>query len=463
MIKLNIPRVVIAGTSSGVGKTTIVAGLLAVLKLQGLSIQSFKIGPDYIDPGFHRIASGKEAHNLDSWLIPANEISGLFARTAVGNDIVVIEGVMGLYDGGQSGISSTAAIAKELAAPVILVVDARSAGESVAATVLGFKMYDPAVNLAGVIVNRLGSASHKAIVAESLGKIGIPVVGYVQRNEAFTVPERHLGLTPVTETNAKDAVSAIAAAISRNIGIDELLAIARSAPPIVLTAPQNAPAGKSVRIGVAQDEGFSFYYPESLAVLEELGAEIVPFSPLRDTKLPQVNGLIFGGGFPEMFLDELAANTAMHAAIRAAIADGMPVYAECGGLMYLSRQIIGFDGRRFPMVGIVPAVSAMQSRLQTVGYVEATALEDNVLCASGEKLRGHEFHFSSIEPDSSEGSFAWAFQIEKRRTGEKYLGGYALNNVLASYLHMHFAGNRNAAARFIAKCKTYPASEGVSA
>jgi len=452
---LTMPRLVIAGTGSGVGKTTIVTGLLAVLKRRGFAVQSYKIGPDYIDPGFHRLASGKPAHNLDTWLVPAEEIVPLFAKTAAGNDLAIIEGVMGLYDGGRGGISSTAAIAKQLSAPVILVVDARSAGESVAATVLGFKNYDPDLNIAGVIVNRMGSPSHKAIVAEALARLGIPVFGYIFRDSSLAVPERHLGLTPVTETDAGAAVAAMAERISSQVTVDALVEVAASAPPLLLPQPKQAPAVKTVRIGVAQDEGFSFYYPESLAVLEALGAEIVPFSPLRDKALPDVAGLIFGGGFPEMFLADLAANSAMHKAVREAVEQGMPVYAECGGLMYLARQVTAFDGKVFEMTGVVPAACAMQSRLQTVGYVEVTACGDNILCRAGDKLRGHEFHFSLMEPMGGGEDFPWAFMFEKMRTGNVYPGGYAVGNVLASYLHMHFAGNPAAAARFISSCKEY--------
>lgn len=455
MTRLTIPRIVIAGTSSGVGKTTIVTGLLAALRGRGLQVQSYKIGPDYIDPGFHRLASGKMAHNLDSWLVPQEEIAALFAKTAHGNDVAIIEGVMGLYDGGRSGVSSTAAIAKELAAPVVLVVDAKSAGESVAATVLGFKMYDADLNIAGVIVNRLGSASHKAIVAEALTRLGIPVLGYIQRNGDMVVPERHLGLTPVTETDAVAAVAAMGTQISLQVDIDQIIRVANSASPLVVPMPMAVEAAQSVTIGVAQDEGFSFYYPESLAVLEALGAKIVPFSPLLDTVLPVVDGLIFGGGFPEMFLSDLEANTAMRKAIYGAAQQGMPIYGECGGLMYLARQIAAFDGRIFDMVGVVPAVCKMQSRLQTVGYVEATAIGDNILCQSGGKLRGHEFHFSATEPDGDAEDFSWAFRFKKIRTGDIYCGGYAAGNVLASYLHMHFAGNREAAVRFVDKCRGF--------
>ncbi|WP_425060749.1 Cobyrinate a,c-diamide synthase [Sporomusa carbonis] len=456
MGEVNIPRVVIAGVSSGVGKTTIVTGLLVALAERGLKVQSYKVGPDYIDPGFHRLASGKSAHNLDTWLVPPETLSEIFTDTAAGNDIAVIEGVMGLYDGGRSGVSSTAAVAKLLKAPVVLVIDAKSMGESVAAIAFGFKMYDPEVNLAGVIVNRLGSEGHRLMVCEALDKLGIPVIGAVSRNSELMMPERHLGLTPVTEHDAAAAVAGMGRQVREQVAIDELLALAKTAEPL---AKRPAPASNSrqvkVRIGIAHDDVFTFYYPSSLDVLTEYGAEIVPFSPLKDKKLPAVDGVVLGGGFPEMFVQELSANRSMRKDILEAARQGMPMYAECGGLMYLSRQIVDFNGLAYDMAGVIPAVCQMQSKLETVGYVETTALTDNVLCTSGETLRGHEFHFSRMIPDVHPEEFPWGFEFKKMRTGVKYLGGYACGSVLASYLHMHFAGNRPAARRFVERCVRY--------
>ncbi len=457
MDQLNIPRVVIAGVSSGVGKTTIVTGMLAALSKRGFKVQSYKVGPDYIDPGFHRLASGKSAHNLDTWLVPPESLSAIFASTAVGNDIAIIEGVMGLYDGGRAGISSTAAVAKLLKAPVVLVIDAKSMGESVGAIALGFKMYDPEVNLAGVIINRLGSVSHKLMVCEALDRLGIPVIGTVFRNKELSMPERHLGLTPVTEHNAAMAVDQMGQQVAEQVALDELLTIAKTAkelPRSRATAKEKS-EHKTVRIGVAQDEVFTFYYPSSLEVLIEAGADIVPFSPLKDSRLPNVDGIILGGGFPEMFIKELAANTLMRQNILEAAQQGMPIYAECGGLMYLSRQITDFDDQTYDMVGVIPAVCQMQSKLETVGYVEAKALTNNVLCIKEHTLRGHEFHFSRMYPDRSGEEFPWAFEFKKMRTGAIYQGGYAAGNVLASYLHMHFAGNRQAAQQFVEKCAQY--------
>lgn len=457
MSQFNIPRIIIAGTHSGVGKTTIVTGILAVLKQRGLTVQSYKVGPDYIDPGYHQLASGKVAHNLDTWLIPTDKLVPIFTKTALGNDIVIVEGVMGLYDGGRTGVSSTAAIAKLLKAPVILVIDAKSVGESAAAIALGFKMYDQEVNLAGVIINRLGSTNHQNMICEALDKIKIPVLGCIYRSEALYMPERHLGLTPVTEHDAQSMISHLQEKISAQIDIDELLKIAHHSSNISTTpeVTNNHPSLLNVRIGVAQDEAFSFYYPESLDLLKTLGAEIIPFSPIKDTKLPQVDGLIFGGGFPEMFVNELTNNKAMHESIRQACQEGIPLYAECGGFMYLTKQIIDFNGQEHDMVGVIPAKCNMESKLQTVGYVEATALTDSVLCAAGDVLRGHEFHFSQMTNDNTPEPFPWAFEFKKTRTGEVYTGGYAYKNIVASYLHMHFAGNEQNALRFLTRCMVF--------
>ena len=449
-----IPRLIIAANHSGAGKTTLVTGLLAVLAGCGLKVQSYKVGPDYIDPGYHQLASGKRAHNLDTWLLPVEEMVSIFAQTAAGNDIVVIEGVMGLHDGGRNGISSTAAIAKLLNAPVVLVVDAKSMGESAAATALGYKLYDKDVNFAGVILNRLGSETHKAMICEALDRLNIPVLGAVKRNDALKMPERHLGLTPVTEHDATRMLQLLAEQIKDQIAIERLIAVAKQALPLHITDKPQTAKEKTVRIGVALDDVFTFYYPRSMDALAAQGAEIVPFSPLTDESLPCVDGLILGGGFPEMFVEQLAANTSMRLAIRHAGSSGMPIYAECGGLMYLSRSIRDFQGLSHNMVGLVPAECSMQAKLETVGYVEATAVCNNVLCSAGESLRGHEFHFSRMLPDR-EADFPWAFNFVKTRAGAAYPGGYAQGNILASYLHLHFAGNSNAAKRFVDRCKKY--------
>ena len=449
------PRLVIAGTQSGVGKTTLVTGLLAALRNQGKTVQSFKIGPDYIDPGFHALASGRAAHNLDSWLVPQEKLPPLFVKAAAKADISIIEGVMGLYDGGRQGVSSTASLAKLLQAPVVLVLDVKSMGESAAAIALGFRQYDPDVWFAGVILNRVGSASHERMVREALGRQNIPVLGCLHRDEALRLPERHLGLTPVTEQSLDEIVAAMGQSVGAALDLEALCALAQEAPLLPAPAAAVSLPVPRARLGVARDEAFSFYYPESMEVLARYGAELIPFSPLEDTALPEVDGLFFGGGFPEMFASQLAANASMRQAVRRAAADGMPLYAECGGLMYLTESLEDFSGQRYEMAQVVPAKCRMEKKLQTVGYVAATLEKDSLLGQGGACFQGHEFHFSSMEPLIE--PFPWAFSFEKMRTGAVYPGGYASQNVLASYLHLHFAGNEEAAAALVAACAAYAA------
>ena len=452
---IKIPRLVIAGTQSGVGKTTITSGLLLALRQAGLNVQSYKVGPDYIDPGYHALASGRPCHNLDSWLMPQERLLSMFAATSQGMDIAIVEGVMGLFDGGRGGVASTASLARLLQAPVVLVVNARSAGESVAAVVLGFKLYEPAIKLAGVILNQIGSDSHQAMVTEAVERIGVRVLGVIRRADSLKVPERHLGLLPVTENAAETVLTSIHAAIASQLDIEALLQLAATAPELPLPSTPVLPTDRQVRIGVAKDEAFSFYYPESLRVLEEMGAELIPFSPLRDAALPAADGLLFGGGFPEMFLQQLADNQPMLDSIRTAASQGIPIVAECGGYMYLCRSVTDFHGRQYPLAGLISEHCRMEQRLQTVGYVEATALVDSVLCQAGETLRGHEFHFSRMEPADSAQPSQPAFQITKNRTGLSAPGGFAGPSLVASYLHIHFAGNLTAARRFVAACGSY--------
>ncbi len=452
-----IPRLFIAAARSGSGKTTLTCGILAALKKRGLNVQAYKAGPDYIDPGYLARASGRPAHNLDTWLTDERTMTRLFAETASRADAAIVEGVMGLYDGGRGGASSTAELAKLLRAPVVLVIDAKSMGDSAAAVALGFREYDRGVDLRGVILNRLGSDSHRDIITEAMSRVGIPVLGALERDGRLSVPERHLGLLPAEENGAHD-FDALAKTVEESVNLDALLDIAASAPAI--DAPDAAPpaAGERAVIAVARDEAFSFYYPESLAELERAGARLTFFSPLNDTALPECGGLIFGGGFPEVFAARLAENSAMKSAVAAAAARGMPIYAECGGFMYLTREIADFDGRKFPMAGVIPARCRMNSRLRAVGYVEAELLRDSVIGPAGTRVRAHEFHFSSAEPDAT-GSEAW--RVEKARTGAVCRAGYATANVLASYLHLHFAGNPVLAQAFAAACENFGARRAI--
>ena len=363
---------------------------------------------------------------------------------------------MGLYDGGKNGVSSTAEIAKLLNAPVLLVVNAKSMGESAAALVLGFKQYDPEVDLAGVILNRLGSDTHRMMIEEALEKLDIPVFGAIKRNDAMTMPERHLGLVPVEENaRERETVEEIGRAVGESVNVECLVALAKSAPPLTEGRGFSQAAATRARIAVARDEAFSFYYPESLAVLRQKGADILFFSPLHDERLPEVDGLILGGGFPEMFAKDLYENESMRASIKAAAEKGMPIYAECGGFMYLMRRVTDFDGNAFPMLGVIPGEVAMNKKLQTVGYVSAEMMRDTVLGPRGTVLRGHEFHFSS-ECEPEEGAdYPRAFTFRKTRNPVPYAAGYAKGNILGSYLHLHFAGAEDAAASFVTACQKY--------
>ena len=452
----NFPRLIIAATQSGSGKTTIVAGILAALKNRGLKVQSYKVGPDYIDPGFHEIASGRAAHNLDSWLVGKEKIADIFLSNFGDADIAIVEGVMGLYDGGQGGISSTAEISKILNAPVILVIDAKSMGTSAAAVALGFREFDKSINFAGVILNRIGSDSHKKIICDALDKIGIKNFGAIKRDENFILPERHLGLVPTAENNFSEVIEKISVAVENQINLDELVALANSAETLKnISQPSNykLPATHYPLLAVAKDEAFNFYYAESLRELEKLGAEIIFFSPLYDKLLPKnIDGLILGGGFPEIFADKLQENKSMRDSIKNFAENNFPIFAECGGYMYLMKSIKNFDGEIFEMCGVIPNCAEMTKKLQMVGYVSATLKKNCVIGKVGDKIRAHEFHFS-VEADNLADKNI--FHCEKLRTGKNYFAGYAEKNILASYLHIHFAGCPSVAKNFVETCKTF--------
>lgn len=462
-LRLNIPRIVIAGTNSGVGKTTITAGIIRAFAKAGLTVQAYKIGPDYIDPGYHAAASGRSAHNLDTWLLSPECLKEVFATTAEGADIAVIEGVMGLYDGGRGGISSTAEVAKLLNAPVVLVIDAKAMGASAGAIALGFRDYDRQVNLAGIMVNRLGSPSHRDMVIQSVAGVGVQVVGAFPREAAIGLPERHLGLVQAAETDQQALLDKAAVWAAEHAEVEELLRIAQGAPPLLVPQDGVVATAKerfSVRIGVAKDEAFTFYYPQSLEALEMAGATIVPFSPLTDQELPpSLDGLIFGGGYPELYLERLSGNQPFIQSLRQAAGDGIPIYAECGGFMYLMREVTGFDGRNFPLANLIPADCVMEEKLQMVGYVQAEILQDSILGPQGTVLRGHEFHFSRPQPvDAS--NFPWAFRAQRLRTGDTYTAGFVRGSIFASYLHLHFAGQPEAIQAYLQACEAYQRRRG---
>lgn len=450
-------RLVIAGASSGAGKTTVAVGLMAALARRGLKVQGFKAGPDYIDPGFHAAATGRASRNLDTWMLPPDAVREIFLRGSCGADIAIIEGVMGLYDGigSESGPGSTAYLAKLLCAPVVLVLDVRGMAASAAAVVLGFREFDPEVRLVGVILTAAGSARHAALVKEAIeAKTGVPVLGYLVRDPELELPARHLGLVPAEETRAlRDRIEKLAAAVAEGVDLEAVLRAA-AAPPV--PRPQKTlfpevPVLPQVRLGVARDEAFSFYYPENLELLAAAGAELAFFSPLRDEKLPPGSaGLYLGGGFPEVFAGDLAANTALREEIKVAVAAGMPVVAECGGLIYLCAALT-YRGATYPLAGVLPARVRLAARLQRLGYVEAEAVNPSPLLERGEKVRGHVFHYSQL---TWEKELPPAYRLVNCR-GEVQVDGAVYQNLVASFLHPHFLSQPAMARRFVAYCAAF--------
>lgn len=447
------PAIVIAGTASGVGKTTIALGITRALRLRGLAVQPFKVGPDYIDAALLSVAAGRPCRNIDLWLFDAATARGIATRAVVGADVCIVEGVMGVFDGrlGTNGVGSTAHVARVLGAPIVLVVDASRSARGVGATVLGFARFDPRVAIAGVIVNRLGSERHADEVRASLSDIGVPLLGCISRDAELSLPERYLGLhLPGAGTEA--AIDRLASAIESTLDLDALQERCRPARLTPRTTPLPIERARTqARIGVARDEAFAFYYQDNLDMLEAQGAELVPFSPIHDERLPEVDGIYLGGGYPELSAHELAANASMVTDIRHAVAADMPVYAECGGLMYLSLAIVGRDGRGNEMVAAIPTETVVSARRQALGYREVELARDTVLFERGQTIRGHEFRWSN--PTHPAGD-------QQPWTGEGAPPAWACGNTLASYLHVHFAGTPSAPQRFVHACATWRRTHG---
>ncbi|MFC8966157.1 cobyrinate a,c-diamide synthase [Streptomyces sp. NPDC057094] len=468
----SVPRLVVAAPSSGSGKTTVATGLMAAFAARGLAVSPHKVGPDYIDPGYHALATGRVGRNLDSYLCGTELIGPLFAHGARGCDLAVVEGVMGLYDGaaGEGELASTAQVAKLLRAPVVLVVDASSQSRSVAALVHGFASWDPEVRVAGVILNKVGSDRHEAMLREALDASGVPVLGALRRASQVGTPSRHLGLVPVAERRAEavEAVAALAAQVGAGCDLDALFALARGAGALPgaawdaaeavvpsAAAQRTAPDGTARpptppeasggvrRVAVAGGPAFTFSYAEHAELLTAAGAEVVVFDPLRDERLPAgTGGLVIGGGFPEVYAPELSANEPLRKAVAELAFAGAPVAAECAGLLYLAREL---DGQ--PMCGVVDATARMHERL-TLGYRDAVAVSDSVLAAAGTRMRGHEFHRTVVEPGAGPAP-AWGVRAPERR-----VEGFVQSGVHASYLHTHWASEPGVARRFVERCLT---------
>lgn len=445
----SVPRLVIAAPSSGSGKTTVATGLMAAFAARGLAVSPHKVGPDYIDPGYHALATGRAGRNLDAYLCGPELIGPLFAHGARGCDLAVVEGVMGLYDGaaGEGELASTAQVAKLLRAPVVLVVDASSQSRSVAALVHGFVSWDPEVRVGGVILNKVASDRHEGLLREALESVGVPVLGVLRRAERVGTPSRHLGLVPVAERRsaAVEAVAAMGAQVREGCDLDALFALARSAGSLSGPAwePPVTGTGERAVVAVAGGPAFTFSYAEHTELLTAAGAEVVTFDPVRDERLPDgTAGLVIGGGFPEVYAPELSANEPLRKAVAALAADGAPIAAECAGLLYLSRSL---DGQ--PMCGVLDAEARMDERL-TLGYRDAVAVSDGVLAGAGARMRGHEFHRTVVEPGAGAAP-AWGFRGTARR-----VEGFVQHGVHASYLHTHWASAPAVARRFVERCRT---------
>ncbi|CAL9312109.1 cobyrinate a,c-diamide synthase [Streptomyces sp. R02] len=483
----SVPRLVIAAPSSGSGKTTVATGLMAALSARGFAVSPHKVGPDYIDPGYHALATGRAGRNLDAYLCGAELVAPLFAHGARGCDIAVVEGVMGLFDGaaGEGELASTAQVAKLLRAPVVLVVDASAQARSVAALVHGFVSWDPEVRVGGVILNKVASDRHEELLREALDSVGVPVMGVLRRAAQVETPSRHLGLVPVAERSgvAVEAVSAMAAQVDGGCDLSALVSLARSAgplagaawdagealvssppPPLPVPTPGalppdplagpggprphapdglgGTPDGHPV-VAVAGGAAFTFSYAEHAELLAAAGARVVTFDPLRDEELPEgTSGVVIGGGFPEVYASELSANEALRKRIAELAARGAPVAAECAGLLYLCRELDGM-----PMCGVLDASARMSERL-TLGYRDAVAVGDSVLAPAGTRMRGHEFHRTVVEPGAGS-SPAWGL-----RTPERRVEGFVEGGVHASYLHTHWASAPGVARRFVERCRT---------
>jgi cobyrinic acid a,c-diamide synthase len=435
---------VIAGTSSGAGKTTVATGLIAALVARGLAVGAAKVGPDFIDPGYHGLATGRPSRNLDAWMCGVDAVPPLAGRAAAGADVLVVEGVMGLFDGSgdPSGpAASTAHVARLLDAPVVLVVDASSVGGSVAATVHGFATFDPSTRVAGVVLNRVGSDSHEALLRDALAPLGIPVLGALRRDPAYSWRDRHLGLVPVAEQRdaVRRSVATLAGAVARDVDLDAAMALARSAPSVAVEEPPAARRQGPAVVAVAGGPAFSFTYPDNLELLAQAGADLVSFDPLADERLPEgATGLYAGGGFPEVYAEALAANRPLLADVRARVGAGLVTWAECGGLLWLARSL---DGH--PLAGALPADGRMTDRL-TLGYRRARTRFASPLGPAGTELRGHEFHYSTLDPQGD--ALDWSGRTAQGRAG------YAGPTLLASYLHVHMGADPTPAERLVAAC-----------
>ena len=485
---------IIAGTHSSVGKTTIAIGLMTALRKRGMSVQPFKAGPDYIDPSFHRMACGKPSYNLDTWMMGVNGVKKTFAKAMENAEIEkmrnyevkknlsisqplnlstsaftvgVIEGVMGLFDGkgGRNEEGSTAHIAKVLKLPVIIVVDASAMARSAGALVYGYEKFDPTVKIKGVIFNRVGSERHFEMLKQAVeDRCNAKVLGYIPRDEKISLPERHLGLVMAGDRVVRGQLSVVSkrlvSLIEKFVDVDGILELQK--PEVRSQKSEEKKANielRTSRIAVAMDNAFCFYYQENLDMLKEFGAELVFFSPLKDKRLPDdINGIYLGGGYPELHAKRLELNKSLRRDIKDFADKGFPIYAECGGLMYLGKGLKDLKGNGYKMVGIFPWVSRMRRGIMSLGYREINAIDGCPFLKKGQRVRGHEFHYSEI--DKPRNKIERVYQLTNlptppfRKGGKKGgFEGYLYKNTLCSYMHLHFGSNPEFVNGFVKKCK----------
>lgn len=440
---MTMPRIVIAGTHSGVGKTTVATGIMAALRRRGLTVQGFKVGPDFIDPTFHRAATGRPSRNLDGWMLSRVSNLDIFARATEGADVAVIEGVMGLFDAkDESLVGSTAEMAMWLDAAVVLVLDASATAGSAAAVVHGFDTFVPELHLSAVLPNQIASARHHEFLSRAIAARCRPeIIGSMPRDAAISFPERHLGLHLAEEALSGDKLRALAECIEAHVDLDRLLTISARLKPAMSGPRECRP--KRARIGIARDSAFCFYYEDNLDLLSQLGAELVAFSPIADVALPtDLDGLYLGGGYPELHLEALSGNTSMRASVAQFAASGAPIYAECGGFMYLTEAIVDAEGRAWPMAGIFPTRARIERRLAKLGYTEIETCDGGGWVARGVRARGHEFRYSVIDemPESVPRAYAGP------------AAGYWMNATLGTYVHLHFGSCPRFAKAYVDRC-----------
>lgn len=451
-------KLMIAAVSSSTGKTTVSCGLMRALKKRNMKVQPFKVGPDYIDTEYHTKSSGYKSRNLDEFMLPLEEIKYIFGKNSQDKDISIIEGVMGFYDGYGSSLDycSSANISKILSCPVILVIDARAMAASAAAIVYGFKNIDKEVNIAGVIVNNVNSQSHYTLLKESIMKYaGVPVVGRIPRDENFSLSSRHLGLTPSFEIDElDDKLDYVAGKLEEYLDIDKILKIAEGDNNEFDSARRDEIRNiTNVKLAIAYDKAFNFYYQDNLDLLEEMGVELVKFSPLEDKQLPECDGIYIGGGFPEVFASELSMNKGILENIKQKSLEGMPIYAECGGLMYLGERVEDMNANSYKMTGIFRGTSKMQSKLQRFGYCSGKSNMQTTISDKDQIVKGHEFHYSVFESEMDN-----AYDMFKEMSNgdiKRWGGGYCTGNTLGTYLHTHFCSDYKISLNFINVMEKY--------